>query len=187
MEKLTIDLQQAGNKSLYLLIFLLLVFGVPYYFLWSEQFTRIHFKNTLNNLTDRFGFLLALIPFFILTIGIVLHELTHGITWALYTKNGHKSIKYGFLKDTLTPYCHCTEPLKIKHYIIGAIMPAIVVGIIPLLYSIITGNFYLLLFGIFFTNAAIGDFMIISLLKYENMKSIVQDHPTEAGFYITRA
>jgi hypothetical protein len=31
-----------------------------------------------------------------LTIGIILHELIHGITWAKYTKDGFKSIRFEY-------------------------------------------------------------------------------------------
>jgi hypothetical protein len=39
----------------------------------------------------------------IATIGIILHELIHGITWAKYTKDGFKSIRFGVLWKFLTP------------------------------------------------------------------------------------
>ena len=86
----------------------------------------------------------------------------------------------------LTPYCHCKEPLMVKHYILGAIMPAFVLGIIPAIIAIIIGNFGLLLFGSFFTLAAIGDFMVIYILRNEKKDDFVLDHPSEAGCYIFR-
>ena len=104
------------------------------------------------------------IIFIILIFGIVLHELIHGITWAKFAKAGFKSIKFGILKEMLTPYCHCKEPLKVKHYIFGAITPAIITGIIPAITAIFTGNLWLLIFGMLFTMAAAGDFMIINLV-----------------------
>ncbi len=86
----------------------------------------------------------------------------------------------------LTPYCHCKEPLKIKHYIIGAIMPAIILGLLPAIYAVIYGSLNWLLFGVFFTMAAAGDFLVINLIYKENMNDYVQDHPKEAGCYIYR-
>jgi hypothetical protein len=120
----------------------------------------------------------------ILILGIIAHELIHGFFWAMYAKNGFKSIKFGILLKMLTPYCHCKEALKIKHYIIGAIMPAIILGIIPSIIAICTGKIGLLIFGIFFTMAASGDFLVIKLLLKENKENWVQDHPSEAGCYI---
>jgi len=86
----------------------------------------------------------------------------------------------------LTPYCHSKEPLKVRHYIFGAITPAIFLGIIPAVIAILTENIGLLIFGIIFTMAASGDFLVINLLRKENRDSLVQDHPSEVGFYIYR-
>jgi hypothetical protein len=64
-------------------------------------------------------------------------------------------------------------------------MPAIVLGLFPALLSFITGNVFVN-FGIFFTMAAFGDFMIIFMLLKENKNSLVLDHPSEVGCYIYR-
>ncbi|MEK9603615.1 MAG: DUF3267 domain-containing protein, partial [Flavobacteriaceae bacterium] len=129
------------------------------------------------------GFLLI---FGILILGIVLHELIHGITWAKFSKEGFKSIKFGVLWKMLTPYCHCKEALNVRQYIIGAITPAIIMGIVPSIIAIMIGNFELLIFGMFFTMAAGGDFLIINLIRKENSSDLVQDHPSEVGCYIYR-
>ena len=86
----------------------------------------------------------------------------------------------------LTPYCHRKEPLNVSQYMIGAIMPAIILGFIPLILAIFIGNLGLLIFGMFFTLAAGGDFLIINLIRKENKDDLVQDHPSEAGCYIYR-
>ncbi|HRN49595.1 MAG TPA: DUF3267 domain-containing protein, partial [Niabella sp.] len=118
--------------------------------------------------------------------GIVAHELVHGITWALYAKKGFRSIKFGILWKYITPYCHCKEPLQIRHYLIGAITPFIFVGLLPAVYAIITGSINWLLFGIFYTVGAVGDFLIIKLLLPEKRNDYALDHPSEAGCYVYR-
>ena len=86
----------------------------------------------------------------------------------------------------MTPYCHCKEPLKVKHYIIGAITPAIFLGFIPSVLAIVIGNIGILIFGVFFTMAACGDFLVINLIRRGNKDDLVQDHPSEAGCFIYR-
>jgi hypothetical protein len=122
----------------------------------------------------------------ILILGIIVHELIHGITWAKFADNGFKSIKFGVLWKMLTPYCHCKEPLTVRQYTIGAIAPAIILGFLPAIIAILTGNLGLLIFGIFFTMAAGGDFLIVNMISKENKDDLVQDHPSEAGCYIYR-
>lgn len=86
----------------------------------------------------------------------------------------------------LTPYCHCREALKVKHYIFGALLPAILLGILPATLAILTGYLPLLLAGIFFSMAAGGDVMIVRLLRHEQKDDLVLDHPSEAGCEIYR-
>jgi len=182
-EKLTIDIVWANIFGVLILIPIAIVFGLPYYILWHP---KIDIKNFMNNLITQDLALGGFSVFGILILGIVVHELIHGITWSRFAKNGYKSIKYGVLWKMLTPYCHCKEPLKVKQYIWGAITPAIILGFIPSLLAILTGNSGILIFGIFFTMAAGGDFLIINLIRKENKNDLVQDHPSEAGCYIYR-
>ena len=182
-EKLTIDLVWANLFGILILIPIALIFGLPFYFIWGHQ---IDIKQFLVSKGPQEVGLKFLLIFGIIISGIILHEFIHGITWAKFAKQGFKSIKFGLLKKMLTPYCHCKEPLSVKDYIIGAIAPAIILGIIPSVIAIIVGNFGLLLFGMFFTMAAAGDFLIINLIRKENSSDLVQDHPSEAGCYIFR-
>jgi hypothetical protein len=182
-EKLTVDLGWANVFGILLIIPIGLLFGLPFYFFWKPQ---IDIKQLLDNLGlqgDGLGFPLI---FGIIIFGILLHELIHGITWAKFAKGGFKSMKFGVWWKMLTPYCHCKEALNVRHYIIGVITPAIILGILPSVTAIMIGNLGLLFFGMFFTIAAVGDFLIINLLRKENGSDLVQDHPSEAGCYIYR-
>ncbi len=186
-KKLTIDLKKANIYSLKILLYSCVVFLIPYVFLWQYQFSFEHLGSTFKRLIEKYTFLSGFIPLFFIVLGIVLHELIHGLTFLPFCKNGFKSIKFGFMKQYLTPYCHCKEPLKLKYYRIGVIMPAIILGFLPSVWAIITGNFYLLCFGIFFIMGAAGDFMILMTLKNENPEDLVLDHPSEAGCFVYTA
>ena len=173
----TIDILKAKQLGLYILVPAIIVYAVPFYFIWKDEINiRELFKPGVSYLKW------SLIFF----AGIIAHELVHGITWALFAKRGFKSIRFGVMWKLLTPYCHCKEPLMIKHYIIGAITPFIFVGLLPALYAIATGSTGWLLFGIFYTVGAIGDFLIINILRKEKMTDYAQDHPSEAGCWVYR-
>ncbi len=182
-EKLTIDLVWANVFALLILIPIVLVFGIPYYLIWKPTFD---IKNLLDAIGPQGVGLGFIMTFGIFMMGIVVHELIHGITWAMFAKDGFKSIKFGVLWKMLTPYCHCKEPLTVRQYIIGAITPAIFLGFIPSTLAIVVGNLGMLIFGMFFTMAAAGDFLIINLIRKEKKDDLVQDHPSEAGCYIYR-
>ena len=182
-EKLTIDLVWANVFGILIIIPIGIIFGLPYYLLWNPKIGIKQFLDGLEPQTGGFGFLLI---FGIMILGTILHELIHGITWAKFAKGGFKSIKFGVLWKMLTPYCHCKEALNVRQYIIGALTPAIILGIVPSVIAIMIGNLGLLIFGMFFTMAAGGDFLIINLIRKENRSDLVQDHPSEAGCYIYR-
>lgn len=123
----------------------------------------------------------SLLLIIVMLIGIFIHEAIHGITWALFVKKGLRAIKLGVMWKPFMPYCHCKGYLKVKHYIAGAIMPAIVLGFTPILWAFITGNTFFILLGAYFTLAASGDFYIIYLLRNESTNNYVRDHETEPG------
>lgn len=177
-EQKVINIVWANVFGVIIMIPLFFIYCLPYYLLWG--FGGIETFD-LGDLKFR-GLLFLLI----LLVGVFVHELIHGITWAFFTEKGLKSIKIGVFVKMLTPYCHCKEPLKIKNYVLGALMPMIILGVIPALLAIILGLKSLLLFGFVFTVAACGDILIVWSLRKENKNDYVFDHPSEAGCYVYR-
>lgn len=182
-EKITIDIGWANVFAILLLMPIIAVFGAPYYLLWKGN---LNFTQFLDQLTPLGAGLHMLLILTIGIAGIIVHELIHGLTWSFFAKQGFRAMKFGVLWQMMTPYCHCKEPLKIKHYILGAIMPAIILGILPSIISVITGNLSMLIFGVFFTDAAAGDILIIYRIRKESIEDYVLDHPSEVGCFIFR-
>lgn len=173
--KVAINIVSANVFSIVLLIVSGVVFIVPFYLIWGEA--------DLGSGSSMFG-LAGLWLFIAFLVGVVVHELLHGITWACYAKGGWKSISFGVMWKLLTPYCHCNEPMSVKAYLVGALMPLLVLGIIPAVVSLIIGSIPLLAWGILFIAAASGDIWMSWLLTKEDPESTILDHPTEAGFYV---
>jgi hypothetical protein len=78
-------------------------------------------------------------------------------------------------------YCHIDVPMKKRPYIIGAVMPLLLLGIIPTVVSIVIGSVFWLVFGVIFIVCAIGDIMIMWEIRNEPSDTLIYDHPTEAG------
>ena len=74
--------------------------------------------------------------------------------------------------------------MRIPYYMIAAMTPCIVLGVIPTFIALIIGSLHLLVLGVFFIASGSGDIWMTWLLTKENPKSMVLDHPSEAGFYI---
>ena len=115
---------------------------------------------------------------------IIVHELIHGISWSLFAPHHFGDIAFGFMKSTLTPYCTCLVPLKKWQQVFGAAMPLILLGILPMIFGLVTGNMAFVFMGIVMTDGASGDILVIhKILTYKStaMEVIYIDHPTEAG------
>jgi hypothetical protein len=121
---------------------------------------------------------------FVFLLGIVFHEILHGLTWSIYAKSGFKSIKFGFKWKHLTPFCHCTEELKVKHYKRGAVMPLLVLGLLPSIYAVIVGNSTVFFYGLVFTCVSAGDIIVLFMLRKLNNEIYIFDHPNKMGFYV---
>ena len=115
---------------------------------------------------------------------IVVHELLHGIVWGAFAKQHFADIEFGFIKEYLTPYCTCKCPLAKTSYIVGALAPLIVLGILPALVSIPLQSLPLLFVAVLLTLSAGGDILVVvQILRYKSKASEVfyLDHPTEIG------
>ena len=146
---------------------------LPYYYIYG--------KEGLNEIRKFFNFS-VFIPSVI--IGIIVHELIHGLTWAIASKTSLSNIKFGFQIKTFTPYAHIKISINIIAYRVGTFMPFFILGLLPYIYSLITQNALVMGFGLFFSFVAIGDMLILWITKDISSDKLVQDHPTKGGVII---
>ncbi len=152
------------------------VMVIPYWMLYGNEALK-----AVTGFLDLRVFLPSLI------LGIVLHELIHGLAWTWASGNGFETVKFGFQWKTLTPYAHSKVPMTAGAYRTGAAMPLLLMGILPYFVAL-AGNFPILLgFGIFYTIAAAGDMMILFLMRNLESNQLVQDHPTKAGLILVNS
>jgi len=168
----TIGLGRAHLIILLMAVPIIIIIGVPFFLVWDMDTFESGRKVFMNNI------ILYLI------VGVIMHEMLHGAGWALFAPRGIRSLKFGIHWKYLAPYCHCREPLKVKHYRIGGALPLFLLGIAPSLFAIATGNGALLSFGIIFSIAAGGDIISLYMLRKFDGESYIHDHPDKMGFYV---
>lgn len=169
--ELTVSIVKANIFAVVLLIPLLIA-GVGLFFLRNHS---------MSGGLGKMNPLLFAVLFFAM---IVVHELIHGLSWSLFAENRWKDIEFGFMKQYLTPYCTCAVPLGKGAYIFGALMPLVLLGILPMIVGILADNLGLLLLGVILADAAAGDILIVwKILRYRSEAGTVVyiDHPTQAG------
>ena len=166
----SISMSEATVKSLVISIPIAVLQTLPFFLLHGFPATPTNANMTL------YGFSLL--------FGILAHELIHMFAWALFAKKPLSVFKLGFQWKSLTPYAHCKEPMDIRPYRIGSYMPGLLLGILPWLVSLFTGDLLLFIFGLLYTTAAGGDFLILWIIRSIKLNTLVEDHPTNAGCYI---
>ena len=172
---LSVSMVEANIYALVVVLPFIIPFFGLYVYIWGWHnllnIYNLHFVNFI------------LYPLAIM-VGIVLHEIIHGLSWQFFANKRFNTIKYGIDSKTLSPYAHCQEPMKVKPYRLGVIMPGILLGFLPTILGTITGNSLIFVFGLFFILAAGGDLFILWLLRKVKAGSLVEDHPTRAGCYV---
>ena len=169
--ELTAGIKEANTKALTVF----LPFGLLFFILFFAKNSLENFRGTV------WGFVLLIVAF--LAVSVV-HELLHGVVWGLFAEKHFKDIEFGYVKEYFTPYCTCKAPLKLAPYLVGALTPLVILGIVPCVIAVFTGSFLLLIFGLCMIGGAGGDMLIsLKILKTRSKAAEVLylDHPVKAG------
>ena len=172
-EKKTISMLKANVLSVVFLLVFGALCGLAFHAIWGIGNLDISSERVLRY--DLF-FIVGMVA------GIVVHELVHGLTWILLTRKGFRHLSFGLMKGGA--YCHIDVPMIKHHYVIGALMPLFLVGIVPLVVAFCIGSLLWLLLGVIFVVSAIGDIMIVWAVRKEPSDALIYDHPTEGGCFV---
>ena len=112
-------------------------------------------------------------------LGIAVHELIHGFTWMWATRSGFRHLRFGVLRGGV--YCHIDVPMSKQRYVVGALMPLLLLGVVPFFLSFAINSLWLMLFGAIFIGCAMGDVLIVWAIRKESPDTLVYDHPSEPG------
>ena len=115
-------------------------------------------------------------------VSVPVHEFLHGCGWVLSCRKKWKSIQFGVMWDSLTPYCHCREAMGVMPYYVGLLMPLTVLGILPCILALVLKQPLLLWAGAYNVFVAGGDTTIAwIILKYLGRDAKILDHPDQCG------
>jgi hypothetical protein len=138
--------------------------------------------NSLFDGFESFLRLTSLIPS--LVVGVPVHELVHGLSWAYFGKKPLRDIAFGFQVRTLAPYAHLEGSVQASAYRAGTVMPALILGLLPYVIGIGSGQAWFVAFGLLFVFAAGGDMLVLWLIRKVDGTALVEDHPSRAGCYV---
>ena len=88
--------------------------------------------------------------------GFGVNLLLHALFFGIFSPKGFRSISFVKHKGGIR-FCHCNEPIRMWQYRTTCFLPILLLGILPLLYGMATGNYYFTLFGTFLLIGSIDD------------------------------
>ncbi len=166
---LTVDVVTASKMALVVMLPFVAIAVAVYFISVGKQGLNFQF-------VDLLWFLLATV------VSVVMHELLHGVTWAMFSRS-FRPISFGVIWSALTPYCTCSKPLKKWQYIVGALVPTIVLGVGLTVLSVLTAKMWIVLLNVTMIIGGGGDFyMVLKMLKCKfDGEVLYYDHPYECG------
>ena len=146
----TVDIVKANILAILIMLPFVAVIAVPY--------LMQHGIGKPGSLSD---YLLSLAFFiFMVMAEMIVHEGIHGLTWGLLSPDGFSTIEYGLIKEYMTPYCYCGTPLTRGQYLIGSLLPTLVLGFFQGFVAVCTGNFMIFVLSVILMFGGGGDFLL---------------------------
>lgn len=117
---------------------------------------------------------------------VVLHEAIHGLTWGLMAPHGFKAIAFGVIWQMLTPYCTCNDGLKRWQYLLGGLMPTLILGFGLAGLATAQGSLWLFSLAEVMILGGGGDFLVVFKMLRHPQKdgAVYYDHPYECGLVV---
>jgi hypothetical protein len=174
---LTVPVWKAFLFTVALLPLVLLLYWI-YLLIWDPQGSEGSFGGTYGTA--------ALIAALVVVYfgGVIVHELIHGLCFAYFGGKPLSSVEFGMHWKMLSAYASLPEPIPARAYRIGTAMPGLVLGVVPYLVGLATGNVWVTLFGVVFTWSAGGDALILLVMRGVGPRELVEDSPTRVGCYV---
>lgn len=106
--------------------------------------------------------------------GFGVNLLLHALFFGIFSPKGFRSISFVKHKGGIR-FCHCNEPIRMWQYRTTCFLPILLLGILPLLYGMATGNYYFTLFGTFLLIGSIDDICILWKLRSFGKDAFIND------------
>ncbi len=170
----TVPLEEVAPAALILNVVLVIITVTLFLLGWG-------WRALVAPVTSAWTYLLA-IPVFALSV--VLHEGIHGLMMLVPGGKPLSDIRFGFLREYLAPYAHCTTPLHAWQYRIVVLAPGFVLGVLPTLAALWIGWGWLLWYGVLMMSVALGDLLVWWMIRDLPRRILLMDHPSAVGCII---
>ncbi|WDC83392.1 DUF3267 domain-containing protein [Caloramator sp. mosi_1] len=122
-----------------------------------------------------------------LIIGLILHEILHGIAYVVFGKVKKSDVMFGINFKTLTLYASCKVPISSIAIVKVCIFPLLILGIVPIILCMLFKELsFLFMWSVFMVALSSGDIYISWIMREYIEDFIFMDKPNEIGFYLMK-
>ena len=97
----------------------------------------------------------------VLPLSIVTHEFLHMVGYVWFGKAAWHQVRFDIRWRSLVVYARCRAPLTQRALVLAAVLPAVVLGVLPSAAGIATGTWWLTAYGFTMLVVASGDLTLI--------------------------
>lgn len=115
--------------------------------------------------------------------GAMASLLLHKLFFGIFSPNGFRSISYIKHRGHIRT-CHCNEPIRMWQYRTACFLPFFLLGGLPLLYGMISGNYGFAKFGTLLCAISFDDIYILWKLRSFSKDSFISDRSEELNFHV---
>jgi len=115
--------------------------------------------------------ILAVGVFVILAVAVI----AKSVMLSVFSDGGLDSVKFKIIKETQKPYCSLTEPIKVRQYQFSLAVYILIMGIMPYMIALITGDFIFILASFVCGYFACADTILFLSLFREKGSSYIID------------
>jgi len=112
---------------------------------------------------------------------VLIHELLHAAGFLFFGRAPRGEVRIGFQRRTLTPFANCRVPVTAAAYRAAGLLPALVLGGLPVVAAWITGSGTLLFWGWIMLALAGGDVAAVWAMRAVPGGALVVDDADRVG------
>jgi len=138
------------------------------------------FRAPLEGDFNLFTILIVLLAFLVF---IVVHELLHGISFAIFGKVKGKNIKFGIVLKSGLAYCISQVPVKVSASRLSLMMPVYAVCLPMYIYGLVSQNVIIAIVSLLFFTGSIGDLYYMWKLRKTDKNLYMYEMPPSVKGY----
>lgn len=112
---------------------------------------------------------------------IIVHEALHGIGFRYFGGVPRSAIRFGVNWKTLTPFAGTSAVMPARGYRWSVALPGLVLGLVPVLWALVTASGIWAAFGAFMIAGAGGDAAALWAMRRVPARALVRDAEARVG------